>query len=98
MRPAEVEQLIEDLRAEKPHSSVVIQPQSRMVLVIEEPAARYVFEAEECRLLLSGKNSIERFFEAMDYPEGVFVELHDLVIDPESMTELEDFASTVDEM
>ncbi len=98
MRSVEIEQLIEDLQAEKPHSAVQVQPQSKMVVVIEDTNARHVFEAEECRLLLSSRSTVERIFEALDYPDDVFIELHDLVIDPEIMAELESYASTVDEM
>lgn len=98
MRPVELDQLITDLQAEKPHSSVQVQPRSKMVAVVEDTGDRHVFEAKDCQLLLSSPRAVERFFEALDYPEDVFIELHDLVIDPEIMSELESFASTVDEM
>lgn len=98
MRPADVEQLITDLRAEKPHTGVVAQADSKMVVVVEENEARHVFNAEESKLLLSTQESIQRLFEALDYPLEVFVELHGIEIEPDSMSELEKFASTVDEM
>jgi|SRR5208283_4062696 len=98
MRSVEIEQLIEDLQAEKLHTSVQVQPQSKMVVVVEDTNTRHVFEAEECRLLLSSRNAVERIFEALDYPEEVFIELHGLVIEPDILAELEAYASTVDEM
>lgn len=98
MRPVEVEQLIEDLRAEKTPSNVAVQPDSQMVVLTEDDEQRYVFDASECRSLLASSSAVQRLFEALDYPEGAMVELHDLVIEPEVMSELESMASTVDEM
>jgi hypothetical protein len=98
MRPADVEQLIADLRDEKPHSGVVAQTDSRMVILVEETEARHIFDAGEARLLLSSPESVRKLFEALDYPEEAFVELHGLDIEAETMSELEGLASTVDEM
>jgi hypothetical protein len=97
-RPSELDQLIADLEAEKPRSSVAVQPDSKMVLVIEENEARYEFDGREAALLLSSRDAVERIFEALLYPEECFVELHNLEIDREVMDELEGFCSTVDEM
>lgn len=98
MRPTELDQLIEDLRAECPNTGVVAHTGSKMVVVLEENNQRLSFDQKECELLLSSPDSVERLFEALNYPEDVFVELHDLVLDVEVMSELESFASTVDEM
>jgi hypothetical protein len=98
MRPAELDQLIEDLKAEKPHSNVLVQADSKMVIVVEETDDRHEFGAEECRLLLSNPKTVERLFEALEYPDEALAELHGLVIDPEVMAELESLVATVDEM
>jgi hypothetical protein len=99
MRPPELDQLINDLREEKPRGNTFVQPQSKLIVVIDDDAkARYVFDADECRLLLADPDSASRLFEALDYPEETFIELHDLAVDPEVMSELEKFASTVDEI
>ncbi len=97
-RPTELDQLLDDLRAENPASSVAVQPESKMVLVIEEPQARYEFDGSEAKLLLSSREAVERLFEALLYPEETFIELYSLEIDREIMDELENFCSTVDEM
>ena len=98
MRSPEVEQLITDLRSEKPQSGAVTHEDSTMVMLIEDTEDRHVFNAEESRLLLSNQGSIKRLFEALDYPEEVIVELHGIDLDADSMSELESLASTVDEM
>lgn len=97
-RPAELEQLLEDLRTERPVSNVAVQPESKMVIVVDETEARYEFDGDEAKLLLSSTESVGRLFEAINYPEETFFELHALTVDPDVMTELESFAATVDEM
>lgn len=98
MRPVELEQLITDLQSEKLHTGVAVHADSKMVIIDDETDERHSFSADESKLLLSSPDSIRRLFEALNYPDEVFVELHDLTIDPEAMAELESFASTVDEM
>lgn len=98
MRSQELQQLVEDLKVENPHSGVATQPDSRMVILIEETDDRHELDAEASRLLLSSPESVERLFEALDYPEESFFELHNLEIDSEVMSALESFATTVDEM
>lgn len=99
MRSIEVEQLITDLREEKPQSAVIVHDKdSSTVVIVEETEERLVFNVEESRLLFSNRETVKRLFEALDYPEEVFVELHGLEIEPETMAELESLASTVDEM
>lgn len=69
-----------------------------MVIVLEENGDRIEFKADECRLLLSSPDTVRRLFDALDYPEEVFVEFYGVEIEPEVMSELEDFASSVDDM
>ncbi len=97
-RPSELDQLISDLTEENPVSSVVTQPDSKMVLVIEENETRYEFNAQEAKLLLSSVDAVDRLFEALLYPDESFIELHNLDIDRDVMGQLESFCSTVDEM
>jgi hypothetical protein len=97
-RPSELDQLISDLTEENPVSSAVTQPDSKMVLVIEENETRYEFDAREAKLLLSGTDAVDRLFEALVYPDECFIELHNLEIDRDVMGQLESFCSTVDEM
>jgi hypothetical protein len=97
-RPAELQQLIEDLKAEKPGTGVVAQADSKLVVVVEDTEARFEFTADEAKLLLSSRDSIERLFEALDFPSETLVELQNLTIDEEVMGELEAYASTVDEL
>lgn len=99
MRTAEIEQLIRDLKDENPVSGVVTQEDSKMVIIDEgDGGKRYSFSAGECRLLLSNPTSVERLFEVLEYPEEAFVELYELVVEPEVMSELDAYAQTVDEM
>jgi hypothetical protein len=99
MRPAEVEQLIEDLKDEKPHSSVVTQGDGKMVIYLPQVLEALSFNDEECQLLLASRQTVERLFEALDYPEESCVELYGSVaVDTDVMSALEDHASTVDEM
>jgi len=98
MRSPELEQLIVDLREEKPVTNVVVNSESKLVVVDEMLDDRYEFNSEEAKLLLSSREAVGRLFEVLDYPEETFVELHGMEIDKEVMTELEEFASTVDEM
>lgn len=98
MRSPELEQLITELRGENPVSHVVTNPDSKMVIIIEETSDRHEFKAEESRLLLSSADTVRRLFDALDYPEEAFVEFYGIEVDPDVMSELEDFASSVDEM
>lgn len=98
MRSSELEQVITELRGENPVSHVVTNPDSKMVIVIEENDDRHEFKADECRLLLSSADTVRRLFDALDYPEEAFVEFYGIEIEPEVMSELEDFASSVDDM
>lgn len=98
MRSPELEQLITELRGENPVSHVVTNPDSKMVIIIEETNDRHEFKAEESRLLLSSADTVRRLFDALDYPEEAFVEFYGIEVDPDVMSELEDFASSVDEM
>jgi hypothetical protein len=97
-RPSELDQLISDLEDENPVSSAATQSDSKMVLVIEENDTRYEFDGREAKLLLSGTDAVDRLFEALFYPEECFIELHNIEIDRDVMSELESFCSTVDEM
>ena len=96
-RPAEVQRLIEDLGAEKPHSSVISQDDSRLIVTVEDPQARYEFSGPEAKLLLASPNTVERLFEALDYPEETFIDLHSMVVDEEITSALESYSATVDE-
>jgi hypothetical protein len=97
-RPAELTQLLIDLKAEAPDSTVIVSPDSGMTVAFEDQVERYKFTGEECQLLLSSKKTVDRLYEALDYPEESFIELHSLDIDPDVMETLERWASTVDEM
>lgn len=98
MRPLEVEQLITDLKAERRRSHVTTTNESKMVVNLEETEERHVFTSAECRLLLADTATVERLFEALNFPEEAFIELHEISVDPDVMAELEGYASTVDEM
>jgi len=98
MRSPELEQLITELRAENPVSHVVTNADSKVVVIIEETNERLEFKADECRLILSSADTVRRLFDALDYPEETFVEFYGIEVDPDVMSELEDFASSVDEM
>lgn len=98
MRPAEVEQLIEDLRRERPRSTVVSQPESELVIHIEDTGEKLTFNEDESKLLLANSGTVSRLYEALDYPSETCIELHEMVVDSEVMAELEGYASTVDEM
>jgi|PlaIllAssembly_1097288.scaffolds.fasta_scaffold261981_2 hypothetical protein len=97
-RPAELIQLLDELKGEAPESAVVVQADSRLVVVIDDTEVRYEFTGPEAKLLLASRDTVERLFEALDYPEETFVELQNLTIDEDVMAELESYASTVDEM
>jgi len=97
-RPAELTQLLIDLKAEAPDSSVIVNPDSAMTIAFEDQVERHRFTGEECQLLLSSAKAVDRLYEALDYPEESFVELHSLDLDPDVMETLERWASTVDEM
>jgi hypothetical protein len=98
-RPAELVQLLIDLQAEKPESGVITANDSKMVMTFEENQDRYEFTGPECQLILSSGKALDRLYEALDYPEESFIELHNLDgIDPGVMERLEDWAATVDEM
>lgn len=99
MRSSEVEQVIEDLRHETPQCAVVPHDKdSSMIVIVEDSEERLIFTVEESKLLLGSRDAVKRLFEALDYPEEAFVELHGLVVEAEIMSELESLASTVDEM
>lgn len=100
MRSTEVEQLISDLKEENPKSRIVSTPESQMAVIISDVRDRLIFTAEESHLLLANRSTVERLFEALDYPlpDDVFIELHGLTADSEIVTTLEEFAATVDEM
>lgn len=97
-RPAELQQLVDELRAEKPKSSVITVEASKLVIAVEDTEDRHEFTAEEAELVLANRDTVDRLFEAMDYPEETFVELHNMTVDEEVMAELEKFSGTVDEM
>ena len=97
-RPNEVQQLVEDLKTENPHSLAVIQPDSKLVVVNEDTDSTLAFNGEEAKLLLSSRDTVDRLFESMGYPDEVFVEIHNIVIEEEIMSALENYASTVDEL
>lgn len=98
MRSPELEQLITELRGENPVSHVVTNPESKMVVIVEESNERHEFKADECRLVLSSADTVRRLFDALDYPEEAFVEFYGIEVEPDVMSELEDFASSVDDM
>jgi hypothetical protein len=100
MRTPELDQLITELGAEKQPDTVMVQPQSKMVVIAEadDTEERHVFNARECQLLLSSADTVGRLFEALDYPDEAFVELYGLIIEREVMEELEKFSSSIDEL
>lgn len=98
-RPAELVQLLTDLKAEARDLPDILTRDSKMVLTVEGEEGQIVFTGEECQLLLSSKKAVDRLYEALEYPEESFIELHSLDgIDPDVMDTLESWASTVDEM
>jgi hypothetical protein len=98
-RTNELQQLLEDLKVEKPESHTVVQPDSKMLVVNDDlEDGTYTFTGEEAKLLLANRDTVDRLFESIGYPEEVFVEIHNITIDEEIMSALEQHASTVDEM
>lgn len=98
MRSSELEQFITELRGENPVSHVVTNSESKMVLIIEDTDERHEFKADEARLILSSVDSVRRFFDVLDYPEEAFVEFYGIEVEPDVMSELETFASSVDDL
>jgi hypothetical protein len=98
MRPLEVEQLITDLRSQNGKSHVVAGPDGSLVLIQEATNEKIVFNGEEAILLLADTSAVEKLFEALDYPDEMAVELHELVIDDDVLKALEEFTTSVDEM
>lgn len=91
---------LEELQEENLPHTVVTHPGSKMVVVVEDPSKgelRYEFLQEHCKNILSSRDAVERFFEALNFPEEAFVELHELVIDQDVLIKLENTFSTVDE-
>lgn len=98
-RPDEVVQLLTDLEAEKPDSAILITKDSKMVMTFEGRTDRFEFTGPECQLLLSSRKNVDRLFDALDYPDETFIELHSVEgLDPYVMETLEEWAETVDEM
>jgi hypothetical protein len=97
-RPVELAQLLAELKGENPSSTIIIQDDSHLVVVIDDIEAHYDFTGPEAKLLLANRDTVERLFEALGYPEESFIELQNLTIDEEIMVELESYASNVDEM
>jgi hypothetical protein len=96
--PAELKQLLEDLRAEDPPSDIIAPDGTFMVIVLEPPDKRVELDAESARLVLASSDTVERLFEALDYPEDCFIELHGFTVDASVMSYLERYCSTVDEL
>ena len=97
-RPVELTQLLAELKGENPDSTATIQEDSRFLVVIDDSKTRYDFTGPEAKLLLANPDTVERLFEALNYPEESFIELQNLAVDEEVMAELESYASTVDEI
>jgi hypothetical protein len=100
-RPPELQQLVEDLKAENVNSSTVVQKDSCFIVVLLEDDAekRYKFSSEESKILLASPDTVVRLFEFIDNecPDEIYVELHNLVVDEDVMSKLENYASAVDE-
>lgn len=96
-RPVEVEELLAELRQEAPHSGVISQAESKLVLLANGDD-RYEFTEEEAVLLLSSGDTLARLIDALDYPDDMTAELHSLEIDQDVLMALEKVTSAVDEM
>jgi hypothetical protein len=92
----EVQELLEMLRAKSPVAEAATPSPGHLTIILEETGERQEFAAEDARLLLASRDTVERLFEALNWEETA-IELCELTLEPGILEELEKYAS-VDEL
>jgi hypothetical protein len=98
-KPADLVQLIQDLKDEVHDSSVGTDKSSKAVLHLDpEDEKGIVLNADECKLLLHSENTVQQFHQALGEPEEASISLHNLDLGHEVLDALERTFMSVDEL
>lgn len=98
-KPADIVQLIEDLKDEVHDSTVGTDKTSKAVIHLEPDDEKGIsFNAEECKLLLHSEDTVRQMHEALDEPEEATISLHNLDLNQEVLDALERTFMAVDEL
>jgi hypothetical protein len=98
-KPADIVQLLEDLKDEVHDSSVGTDKTSKAVIHLDPDDEKgFTLNAEECRLLLHSEVTVRQLFEALDEPEEASISLHSLDVTQQVQDALERSFMSVDEL
>lgn len=98
-KPADLVQLIEDLKSEVHDSSVGGDKRSKAVVHIDpDDEIGISLNFEECKLLLHSESTVKQMHDAFNEPEEASIALHGLTLDQEVQDALERTFMSVDEL
>jgi hypothetical protein len=98
-KPADLVQLIEDLKGEVHDSSVGGDKRSKAVVHIDpDDEVGISLNFEECKLLLHSEDTVKQMHDAFGEPEEASVSLHALDLNQEVLDALERNFVSVDEL
>lgn len=98
-KPADLVQLIEDLKEEVHDSSVGTDKSSKAILHLDPDDERGVALSEaDCKLLLHSEDTVRQMHEAIGEPEEASISLHSLDLNQEVQDALERTFMSVDEL
>lgn len=94
-RPEALTTLLEDLLVEAPDHGIVQSAQSEAIVYTD--GNEIVLSADECNVVFHKASTVRQFHEALGSPADAAVELCDLTVNPDVLTELERLFTAVDE-
>lgn len=98
-KPADLVQLIEDLKSEVHDSSVGGDKRSKATVHIDpDDEVGISLNFEECKLLLHSESTVKQMHDAFGEPEEASVSLHSLDLNQEVLDALERNFVSVDEL
>lgn len=98
-KPADLVQLIEDLKNEVHDSSVGGDKRSKAIVHIDpEDEVGLTLNFEECRLLLHSEDTVRQLHEAINEPDEASVSIHNLDLNQGVLDALERTFVSVDEL
>lgn len=98
-KPADLVQLIADLKEEVHDSSVGTDKTSKAVIHLDPDDEKGIsLNAEECKLLLHSEDTVRQLHDALDETEEASISLHNLDLTQEVQDALERTFMSVDEL
>lgn len=98
-KPADLVQLIEDLKSEVHDSSVGGDKHSKVVIHTEpDDEIGISLNFEDCKLLLHSEKTVRQMHEALDEPEEASISIHGLDLNQDVQDALERTFMSVDEL